>query len=98
MNNKYLFTEKKVILGSWARGELYAKNIIETLSHWTSAWIDWNIALNLIGGPTYVNNFVDSPIIVNSTADEFYKQPMFYALGHFSKFVHYDSFTSHLMT
>lgn len=26
-------------------------------------------------------------MIVNSTADEFYKQPLFYALGHASKFI-----------
>ncbi|XP_011703009.1 PREDICTED: glucosylceramidase-like isoform X2 [Wasmannia auropunctata] len=79
--------EKRVILGSWKRGETYAKNIIENMSHWVSAWIDWNMALNTDGGPTYIGNYVDSPIIVNSTADEFYKQPMFYVLGHFSKYV-----------
>ena len=26
---------------------------------------------------------MDSPIIVNKTADEFYKQPLYYAMGHF---------------
>ncbi|XP_011706061.1 PREDICTED: glucosylceramidase-like [Wasmannia auropunctata] len=82
-----IFEVKKVILGSWERGERYAKNIIESMSHWVSAWIDWNIALNTIGGPTYIKNHVDSSIIVNGTADEFYKQPMFYVLGHFSKYV-----------
>uniref|UniRef100_A0A183C0F7 Glucosylceramidase n=1 Tax=Globodera pallida TaxID=36090 RepID=A0A183C0F7_GLOPA len=30
-------------------------------------------------------------IIVNASADEFYKQPMFYALAHFSRFVPCDS-------
>lgn len=35
------------------------------------------------GGPNWVKNFVDSPVIVNAKTDEFYKQPMFYALGHF---------------
>jgi glucosylceramidase len=45
------------------------------------------MVLDLGGGPTYINNFVDSPIIVNATGGEFYKQPMFYHLGHFSKFV-----------
>lgn len=30
---------------------------------------------------------MDSPIIVNNLTDEFYKQPLFYALGHFSKFI-----------
>ena len=34
-----------------------------------------------------MNNFVDSPIIVNAEKKEFYKQPMFYILGHFSKFL-----------
>ncbi|KAH0944899.1 hypothetical protein HN011_001420, partial [Eciton burchellii] len=80
-----------VILGSWKRGEIYARNIIETMSHQVSAWIDWNIALNTFGGPNWARNYVDSPIIVNSTANEFYKQPMFYVLGHFSKYVPPDS-------
>lgn len=43
------------------------------------------------GGPCYINNFVDAPIIVNNSTGEFYKQPMFYALGHFSKFLLPDS-------
>lgn len=45
------------------------------------------MAVDLKGGPTYIENYVDSPVMVNVTADEFYKQPMFYALGHFSKFI-----------
>lgn len=49
------------------------------------------MALNEKGGPTYINNFVDSPIIVNSTGQEFYKQPMYYTFGHFSKFIPRDS-------
>ncbi|GAB6021260.1 hypothetical protein CHUAL_003874 [Chamberlinius hualienensis] len=76
-----------VDLGNWDRGENYATDIIETLSHWTVGWVDWNIALDMEGGPNWANNVVDSPIIVNQDKDEFYKQPMFYALGHFSKFV-----------
>ncbi len=30
---------------------------------------------------------MDSPIIVDADAGEFYKQPMFYALGHISRFL-----------
>ena len=29
---------------------------------------------------------MDAPIIVNPVTDEFYKQPMYYALGHVSRF------------
>ena len=45
------------------------------------------MVLDLQGGPTYIDNYLDSPIIVNVKAGEFYKQPTFYHLGHFSKFV-----------
>ena len=50
-------------------------------------WIDWNMALDTEGGPNWAENQVDSPIIVNAEEDEFYKQPMFYATGHFSRFL-----------
>ncbi|VDO36931.1 unnamed protein product [Haemonchus placei] len=71
------------ILGDWYRAEEYAVNIIEDLNNFVTGWTDWNICLNEQGGPNWVENFVDSPIIVNATSDQFYKQPMFYAMGHF---------------
>ncbi|XP_072167356.1 lysosomal acid glucosylceramidase-like [Diadema setosum] len=83
----HLNREEEVILGSWERGEAYSYSIIEDLSNWVAGWIDWNLALDLIGGPNWVGNFVDSPIIVDAKNDVFYKQPMYYHLGHFSKFV-----------
>lgn len=49
--------------------------------------MDWNLALDLEGGPNWVDNFVDAPIIVNATSGEFYKQPIYYVLAHFSKYV-----------
>ncbi|KAK9892233.1 hypothetical protein WA026_019034 [Henosepilachna vigintioctopunctata] len=78
---------KHVDIGAWGRGESYVKDIIDNLNNWVTGWVDWNLALNLEGGPTYIKNFVDSPILVNAEAGEFYKQPMYYAIGHFSKFV-----------
>jgi glucosylceramidase len=74
-------------LGSWERGDRYARDIIGVLQRFSVGWTDWNLALDLQGGPNWAKNFVDSPIIVNSTADEFYKNPMFYVLAHFSKFI-----------
>lgn len=49
--------------------------------------MDWNLVLDESGGPNWAGNVVDAAVIVNKTSDEFYKQPMFYAIGHFSKFV-----------
>lgn len=78
---------EKVMLGSWERGENYLFNIIEDLNHWVVGWTDWNLALDKQGGPNWANNFVDAPIIIDPDNGEFYKQPMFYALGHVSRFL-----------
>uniref|UniRef100_A0A7E4VSA1 Glucosylceramidase n=1 Tax=Panagrellus redivivus TaxID=6233 RepID=A0A7E4VSA1_PANRE len=83
----YLPIIRGVFLGDWSRGSQYAHSIIEDLQNWAVGWTDWNIVLDTEGGPNWVQNNVDAPIIVNSSAQEYYKQPMFYALGHFSKFV-----------
>ncbi|XP_028154019.1 lysosomal acid glucosylceramidase [Diabrotica virgifera virgifera] len=79
--------EKSVELGSWQRGERYAFSVIQDIQHHFIGWTDWNMALDTKGGPTYIDNNVDAPIIINSAKGEFYKQPMYYSLGHFSKFV-----------
>lgn len=34
-----------------------------------------------------MQNYVDAPIITNATAQEIYKQPLFYVIGHFSRFI-----------
>ncbi|CAI5662238.1 unnamed protein product [Oreochromis niloticus] len=78
---------KGVMLGSWDRAEQYAHDIIEDLNHYVVGWTDWNLALDPNGGPNWVKNFVDSPVIVDATRDVFYKQPSFYSMAHFSKFL-----------
>uniref|UniRef100_A0A914YVB1 Glucosylceramidase n=1 Tax=Panagrolaimus superbus TaxID=310955 RepID=A0A914YVB1_9BILA len=84
-----------VWLGSWARAERYAKDIIESLNNWSTGWIDWNLCLDVIGGPTWAKNNVDSPIIVIPENDTFYKQPMYYAMGAFSRFIPPNSVRLH---
>ncbi|XP_018793952.1 PREDICTED: glucosylceramidase-like [Bactrocera latifrons] len=75
-------------LGSWERGEQYARDILHNLQHSYNGWIDWNIVLDEQGGPNYVKNYVDAAVIVNATnRAEIYKQPIFYGMGHFSKFL-----------
>ena len=62
---------KNVILGSWERGENYVKDIIEGLNHWSTGWIDWNLALDPSGGPNWAENQADSPIIVNAVSKKY---------------------------
>uniref|UniRef100_A0A1B6KHS7 Glucosylceramidase n=2 Tax=Graphocephala atropunctata TaxID=36148 RepID=A0A1B6KHS7_9HEMI len=80
------FGPKAVDLGSWVRAEAYIHSIIETFTHWTQSYMDWNLAVDLEGGPT-MGMPVEGAVIINSTGGEFYKQPIFYAMGHFSKFM-----------
>merc|ERR1712136_259840 len=76
-----------VDLGNWERGQRYSIDVLNDLNHWVVGWTDWNLALDLQGGPNWAENFVEAPIIVNADSDEFYKQPIFYHFGHFSKFI-----------
>lgn len=54
-------------------------------------FLDWNLALDLDGGPNWAKLTADAAILVNHSRDEFFKQPIFYAIGHISKFVPPDS-------
>lgn len=57
------------------------------LNNYVVGWLDWNLCLDETGGPNWAHNYVDAPILVYGDKDEFIKQPMFYAMGHFSKFI-----------
>lgn len=74
-------------LGSWTRCQEYVQRIIKLLSHEVSGFIDWNMVLDPQGGPNYIQNFVDAPMIFDRHNQTLYKQPMFYGIAHFSKFL-----------
>lgn len=59
---------------------------MQNFNHYTSAYLDWNLGLDLEGGPA-IDIPCDAPIIMNATSGEFYKNPMFYAMGTFAKFM-----------
>uniref|UniRef100_A0A914EHQ2 Glucosylceramidase n=1 Tax=Acrobeloides nanus TaxID=290746 RepID=A0A914EHQ2_9BILA len=93
----------KVEIGNWYHADYYARDIIDDLNHWSTGFVDWNMALNETGEPrwndTYYdkNETIDAPIIVSKDGSEFYKQPSYYVIGHFSipisypyKFKHMD--------
>lgn len=100
--------KSKPIMGSWKRGEKYARAFLQNLQNGYNGWIDWNLLLDQNGGPNYVDNNVDAPVIVDTNSkfslfsknifniyfiylfadpNEILKQPMFYTMGHFSKFI-----------
>ncbi|KAL4235617.1 hypothetical protein ACF0H5_004012 [Mactra antiquata] len=83
--------EPVIVLGSWERGETLGRSIFQDMSNYMSGFTHYNLAVNMSGGPSWVDNNADSPIVVDSDIKVFYKQPMFYFMGHFSKFLPYGS-------
>lgn len=86
-----LFTEGcwegGVKLGRWDRGERYARNMIGDFRNWVCGWIDWNIVLDLTGGPNHVGNLCDAPVLVDTATGEVHYQSSFYYIAHFSRYV-----------
>ena len=63
----------------------YARDIIVSLDHWASGWVDWNIVLDKEGGPNHVGNFCGAPIMIDTTTQEVYYTPIYYVLAQFSR-------------
>ncbi len=63
----------------------YARDIITSLDHWVSGWVDWNIVLDREGGPNHVGNFCGAPIMVDTTTQEVYYTPIYWVLAQFSR-------------
>ena len=73
--------------GAWFSGERYAHNIINDLNHGCTGWIDWNIALDMQGGPNHVGNYCDAPLLVDTDSGELHFNSSYYYIGHFSRFI-----------
>jgi glucosylceramidase len=63
----------------------YARNIIVSLDHWLSGWVDWNIVLDRRGGPNHVDNFCGAPIMIDTATGEIHYTPVFWVLAQFSR-------------
>jgi len=73
--------------GAWFSGERYAHNIMNDLNNGCAGWIDWNLALDMQGGPNHVGNFCDSPLLVDTEKGELNFGSSYYYIGHFSRFI-----------
>ncbi|MCR4736264.1 MAG: glucosylceramidase [Treponema sp.] len=73
--------------GAWFTGERYAHNIINDLKSGTTKWIDWNIVLDMQGGPNHVGNYCDAPILADEKTGSLHFQSSYYYIGHFSRFI-----------
>ncbi|CAI2347073.1 unnamed protein product [Caenorhabditis sp. 36 PRJEB53466] len=83
----YKQKDTAVDYGSWDRAEDYTSDILDDLNNWVVGWTERNLVLDAQGGPSWISDFADAPIISFPALAQFYKQPMFYAIAHFSHFI-----------
>ena len=65
----------------------YAHDIIGDLENGTNSYYDWNIVLDETGGPNYVGNYCDAPILVDINRDECIERLSFKYIGMISRYV-----------
>lgn len=80
-------TSSKEGAGAWTHGETYGRNIINDFNNYSEGWIDWNLILNEQGGPNYVGNYCEAPIMIDRNTDEVIYNTTYYYIGHFSKYI-----------
>ncbi len=76
----------------WEFGEKYAYDIIGNINAGLSTYIDWNLLLDVQGGPNHVSNFCSAPIICDYQHQQIIYQPSYYFIGHLSKYVAVGSY------
>lgn len=67
--------------------EIYGHDILNDLNAGCNGFIDWNVLLDYNGGPNHKKNFCNSPIMLNKSNTDYYKNLSFYYIGHFSKYI-----------
>ncbi len=72
----------------WVDVEAYANEIIGDFNNYAAGITDWNMIVDLKGGPYHNrDNGVKAQIIVDKANNTFTFGDIYYAVGHFSKFI-----------
>lgn len=67
--------------------EMYLHDIIGNINAGTCGYIDWNLLLDVEGGPNHVGNYCDAPIMYDKTTDQLDIKLTYYYIGHLSRYV-----------
>lgn len=82
---KWHFRNGKTPTWDWRHGTGYAHAILGDLKAGSSGWIDWNLVLDVRGGPNHVGNTCDAAMIADIGKHRVKYHPQYYYIGHFSK-------------
>lgn len=78
--------EKGPWFGSYEPADRYTYDILKDFEHGVKSWIDWNLVLDMDGGPTQgVVNQCHAPVMTDGTS--VYYQPSYYVLKQISRTV-----------
>ena len=72
--------------GEVEKAEMYAHDILGNLKEGMEAYFDWNLLLNVQGGPNHVENFCAAPIMCDGQGG-IEKRLSYYYIGQFSRYV-----------
>ena len=61
--------------------------MLEDLNNWTAGWTDWNLLLDLQGGPNHKGNYCGAPILADVGKGKLQVQNSYYYIGHITRFV-----------
>ncbi len=67
--------------------QMYAHEIIGGLNAGMHAFLDWNLCLDLTGGPNHAGNYCDAPVMADLETGELHYHLSYYYLGHFSRYI-----------
>ena len=67
--------------------QMYGHDMIGNFAAGMDTFIDWNICLDEQGGPNYVGNFCEAPIICDTENGTLAYKLSFYYISHFSSFI-----------
>ncbi len=70
-----------------ANAQKYAHDIIGNLNHGMTAFYDWNLLLDEVGGPNHVGNFCDAPYLYNIKEGKLLERNTLAYIRHFSHFI-----------
>lgn len=91
--HKFIHTEGCVELTRYGNStdimnaERYAHDILGDLKNGTNAYYDWNLILDEKGGPNYVDNFCDAPVIYKTGAMNAEYNLSFHYIGMISRYI-----------
>jgi glucosylceramidase len=67
--------------------QMYGHDMIGNFAAGMDSFIDWNICLDEQGGPNYVGNYCEAPIICDTENGALSYKLSFHYISHFSRFI-----------